>query len=30
MTTWFNNLSLRIKMSLAPIFLVAALVGLAT
>jgi methyl-accepting chemotaxis protein len=29
MTTWFNNLSLRAKMSLGPIFLVAALVGLA-
>jgi methyl-accepting chemotaxis protein len=29
MTTWFNNLSLRVKMSLGPIFLVAALVGLA-
>jgi methyl-accepting chemotaxis protein len=29
MTTWFNNLSLRVKMSLGPIFLVVALVGLA-
>ena len=29
MITWFNNLSLRLKMSLGPIFLVAALVGLA-
>jgi hypothetical protein len=29
MTTLFNNLSLRVKMSLGPIFLVAALVGLA-
>jgi methyl-accepting chemotaxis protein len=28
MTNWFNNLSLRVKMSLGPIFLVAALVGL--
>jgi methyl-accepting chemotaxis protein len=29
MTTWFNNLSLRVKMSLGPIFLIVALVGLA-
>jgi methyl-accepting chemotaxis protein len=29
MTTWFNNLSLRAKMSLGPIFLIVALVGLA-
>jgi methyl-accepting chemotaxis protein len=29
MISWFNNLSLRIKMSLGPIFLVVALIGLA-